>query len=1139
MRQIHHLPETVRYQLDLYRYMVMARTIDDLEKEYIHRGEAFFHVSGAGHEGTVALYPHLIAQDWLHCHYRDKALMLARGISPEMFFRSFFCKEASHSYGRQMSAHMSDPSLNILSIVGPVGNSALQAVGVASVIRDQAGSPIVLCALGDGMSQQGEVLEAIAHAVRDQLPVLFLIHNNHYAISTLTQGKTFFSHPDGNPETFYGTKITWINGRDVISAYHEFGKIVASMRTTRQPALVIIDVERLSNHTNADDQQVYRSQKDIEQAWATGDPIRILRTHLERHEVTCEVLDQIEEEVQTMVTEAAQHAQTGSDPRPIFTTKKEIPSHLQNPKKEYRGDQSEPRLTMRESLQAVLEYRMHQDDRITLFGEDIEDPKGDVFGVTCGLTQKFQGRVANSPLSESTIIGFSVGRALAGARPVAFIQFADFLPLAYNQIFAELGSIYWRSNGGWEAPVIVMVSCGAYRPGLGPFHSSSLESLAVHTPGIDVFMPSTAADAAGLLNAAFESERPTLFFYPKSRLNDSENTTSADVARQFVPIGKARVIRHGKDITLVGWGNTVSLCQKVASTLEDEGFFAEVIDLRSLSPWDETTILASAEKTGRLIVVHEDNHSCGLGAEIVATVMENAQKPVKVKRVTRPDTYIPCNFENQLEVLPSYKRVLDTAAELLHLEITWIIPEKQRETNLCFVEVIGSSPSDESVTIIEFHVTPGSMVSPGDRLATVEAAKAILELSAPVGGQIVELLVHEGDTVKVGAPIITVKTDTTVSCKMLTQEQPGIPVFRRKEGKPHGHPVVQPPDAHHKVELPLPPTVPQIPYNQDRQLAVGISAISTSLGSRIVTNEHIVKMIPTLTTKEIVRLTGIESRHWVNEHETALTLGISAARSVLDKTNLDIGAINLLLCCSGTPVFMTPSMACLILNALSQHKSESHIQAYDVNAACSGYLYALQVAYDYLQSCPQDKVLIVTTETLSCKVNPTDSTTAPIFGDGASATLLYGEAHIEHVRALLHRPVVSAKGEDGQALCVPINNSHEVFVTMDGHKVFSEAVRTMIMMLKRACTAANIRTEDLSLIVPHQANTRIIEAIRKQIKFPKEKVFSNIRHIGNTSSSSIPLCLEGLLQERNSGEYLGLCAFGGGFTFGGAILRIR
>lgn len=265
--------------LFLYRQMVTAREIDSLEEHYTARGEAFFHVSGAGHEAVAALSPHLIKQDYLHCHYRDKALMLARGIAPEMFFYSLFCKEASHSRGRQMSAHMSDRTVNILSMVGPVGNNALQAVGIAAELKNQAQHPIVLCALGDGTSQQGEVLEAIAEAVRWELPVLFLIEDNRFSISTRTDKKTFYDLPDGAAQSFYGLPIHYLEGRDPIACYQAFGSLVSKMRETRHPALILISVERLTNHTNADDQTIYRDAEEIKKGVEEHDPIKNLRLH--------------------------------------------------------------------------------------------------------------------------------------------------------------------------------------------------------------------------------------------------------------------------------------------------------------------------------------------------------------------------------------------------------------------------------------------------------------------------------------------------------------------------------------------------------------------------------------------------------------------------------------------------------------------------------------------------------------------------------------------------------------------------------------------------------------------------------------------------------------------------------------------
>ena len=263
-----------------------------------------------------------------------------------------------------------------------------------------------------------------------------------------------------------------------------------------------------------------------------------------------------------------------------------------------------------------------------------------MFGLTKGLSTAFPDRVRNAPLSESTIVGVAVGQALAGQLPVAFVQFADFLPLANNQIVSELATMYWRTAGKFEAPVILMAACGAYRPGLGPFHAQTGESMMAHTPGLDIFMPSNATDAAGLLNAAFESGRPTLFLYPKACLNDPKFAAPENVHEIFVPIGPSRRVRAGRDITFVAWGNTVRICEETADALERVGVESEIIDLRSISPWDERTVLATAEKTARLVVVHEDNHTCGIGAEVLATVAEKARVPVATRR-GNADRY-PC-----------------------------------------------------------------------------------------------------------------------------------------------------------------------------------------------------------------------------------------------------------------------------------------------------------------------------------------------------------------------------------------------------------------------------------------------------------------------------------------------------------------
>jgi len=1091
---------------------VTARQIDKLELELNNRGEAFFHVSGAGHEGTALVASLLHGEDWLACHYRDKALMLARGISIRAFFDALFCKHDSVSRGRQMCAHsFGDRDLKILNPAVPVGNSALHAAGVATVIRDQASRPLVLCSVGDGTTQEGEFLEACGEAVRLQLPVLFLVQDNGWAISTRTRGKTFFSRPDGEADSFYGMPIRKIDGRHVVAAWHEMQAVVAAIRQTRRPHVVWFEVDRLCSHTNADDETLYREAAERDHAVRTGDPIVNLEQHLLSLGQSQAALEQLKREVAAEVAEAEAAAFAGQDPVATHTAKLPIHVELTHPSREVRGTATGPGLTMKDALREVLRAHLRDNPQVVLLGEDIEDPKGDVFGVTRGLSTEFPSRVRNSALSESTIIGSCIGQAMVGKQPVAFIQFADFLPLAFNQICCELGNLYWRTDGAWQAPVIVMVACGGYRPGLGPFHAATHESLAAHTPGIDVFMPSTAGDAAGLLNAAFRSGRPTLFFYPKALVNDSSQTTPSDVEAQFTPIGTARKARSGRDITFVAWGNTVRICQKAADALDQVGIESEILDLRSLSPWDERAVLASAEQTARLIVVHEDNQTCGMGAEILATVAEKARVPVAMRRVTRADTYVPCNFANHIEVLPSFKRVLTVAAQLLHLELDWV-PEPQLDQEFGFIEAVGSGPADETVVVVELFLKAGQKVERGDVVASLEATKSVFELTSPISGVVEELCAREGDSVAVGAPLAKIHLQAAARRpRAIVQEQPGKPVLRR---------------TRHDQTLRLPRS-----DGKPRAFDVGISSIATITGSRTVTNRELLARVNGMTVEDILRRTGIEQRHWAGEGENAINMAVRACWKVLDQEHLIVDDLDLVICSTTSPTSVTPSMACQVLNGLTSLKPDTMLQAFDINAACSGYLYALQAGYDFLQSRPDGRVLIVTAEVLSPLLDLSDFDTAILFADATSASVLYGENHFDKATARLVRPELSAMGEDGSTLSVPFR--HDGFIQMKGNKVFTEAVRRMVASLNRVCERENLTVQDLHLVVPHQANQRIIDAIQHRIGVA---VFSNIRTHGNTSSSSIPLCLAEILPSAVPGHRFGLCAFGGGFTFGAGIL---
>ncbi len=1105
------------HQQALYRAMFTSRRIDELEHEITNRGEAFFHVPGSGHESMAALALHLTPDDWLHCHYRDKALLIARGISPRSLFDNLYCKDSSSSRGRQMSGFCSDPQLHVLSMVTPVGNNALQAVGVAAAIRDQPSRPLVYCGVGDGTTQQGEFLEGCAEAVRSRLPVLLVVQNNRYAISTTTEGRTFYSLSDGRADSFWGIPIRYVDGRDPFAVYEAFGQAVGEIRQTRGPALMVVDFERLSSHTNADDQTIYRPAAELEIGRRAGDPLTRFRAWLLEHGWTEGQLAEIEDQVQRQLDQAEEASALGADPEPVFDAKKPLRVELTHPSREQRGSEQGLQLIMRDAMRAVLRDKLSTDPRVVLFGEDIEDPKGDVFGVTKGLSTEFPGRVLNSALSEATILGTAIGRAVAGQRPVAFIQFADFMPPAYNQLTTELATMFWRTGGQVNVPVIVMIACGGYRPGLGPYHAQTLESVLAHTPGLDVFMPATACDAAGLLNAAFQSERPTVILYPKSLLNNPEATTSADVDRQFIPIGTARKVRGGRDLTLVGWGNTVQLCGRVALALESIGVEAEVIDLRCISPWDQQTIVASAEKTARLIVVQEDNHTCGLGAEILATVAQQTRVPVAMRRVTRPDTHIPCNFVCQMQVMPSFQRVLATVAELMNLDLSWV-QKPLVDDGMHLVEAIGSGPSDDTVVVVELRAEVGSQVQRGEVLASLEATKSVFELTSPVSGVLEQILVAEGDVVDVGTPIMRINTgQTSRRPKPITQETCGTPVLSRRAITGTLHLPAQ--------------------YQQRRPFFVGMSSVSTVTGSRLVTNSELLtpdrmKNLNGMCAEDIIRRTGIESRMWATAGEDAVNMAVQACWQLMDQQHLIVDDLDLVICSTTSPTTVTPSMACQILNSLCRGKSEVMTQAYDINAACSGYLYALQSGFDYLQSTPHGRVLIVTAEVLSPLLDPEDFDTTILFGDASSATILYGEAHLDRARARLYRPDLAAKGEDGSTLTVPL--LHDGYIQMKGRRVFSEAVRSMVASLNRVCDREHIQVSDLKMVIPHQANQRIIDAIQERIGVD---VFSNIRRYGNTSSSSIPLCLTDVLPGAAAGDRIGLCAFGGGFTFGASILE--
>ncbi|MGV3491086.1 MAG: beta-ketoacyl-ACP synthase 3 [Devosia sp.] len=1093
--------------LRLHRAMFVAREIDRVEQDLVKQGLAHFHVSGAGHESTALLCDFLGPADWLHLHYRDKALLVARGMPVAEFFRSLLATSGSHSAGRQMSAHYSAHDLKVASMVGPVGNNALHAVGNAQAVKFHPDSPVVICCVGDGTTQQGEFLEAVAEAVRTEAPVVFVIQDNRWAISTKTRGQTFFDLPTGPADSYLALPIRRVDGVDLAATRTTFEAAVTHARATRGPAIVLMELERLSNHTNADDQALYRTGDDLK-AGRSRDPLEAIRQSLRESQMGDAALTQLETTLIAEVAAAAAEARADRVPATAGAAKAPYPAEFAETK-EYRGDAAAPNLTMREALNRVLRDQLSAHRDIHVLGQDIEDPKGDVFGVTKGLSTAFPGRVRNAPLSESTIVGTSIGRAFAGQRPVAFIQFADFLPLAFNQIISELGSLYWRTDGTWQAPVILMVSCGGYKAGLGPFHAQTLESILAHVPGIDVVMPSSAGDAAGLLNAAFESGRPTVFLYPKSALNLSDRRTSDDTSRQFVTPGKARTVRAGNDLTLVTWGNPLAQSLLAAETFAAVDAGIDLIDLRSISPWDHDAVLRSVRRTGKLLVVHEDNHTAGFGAEVMATVMEHAGVPVRAKRVTRDDIHVPFQFERQIDVLPSYRRITEAAAALLDFDLKWETPEAA--SGPAAVTAIGSGPADDEVEIVELLVKPGDVIKTGDLVAVVEATKAAVDVQATVSGKVLSVAVALKDKVPVGAPLIFVEADPASAKQQttVTAERIDRAILKRRA---------------------TPLAAPAVAREVD--VTVGVSAIAGVTGGRKVNNADLRGNWQTRDADDIVKLTGIESRRWIQPGETVLSLATAAAKKLLDEQKLEIGDIDLVIATTGTPDVITPSLACRVADAVSTI-GRTTLPAYDINAACSGYLYALSNARDYVRNHPRARVLVVTSEVLSPLLDQNDFNTAVLFADAATASLVQGAAHDQAPLFTFAQPTISGSPESGELLSVP--RTGEGYIKMNGREVFTDAVRAMSATLTSACAAEGISMDDIDLMVPHQANQRIIDAIARRSGRPAHSI---IKTIGNTSSSTIPLALMDALPTTKAGQRLGLVAFGGGITYAAAVATV-
>jgi 2-oxoisovalerate dehydrogenase E1 component len=639
-------------KLDLLRTMMLSREGDRREGILMRQGKGWFQVPGMGHEALAAIAYHLRPDDYIFPTYRDRALMLARGMTTREIALDFMARAGSSSDGRNMPAHYSSRALNVFSVATPTGAQCLPAVGAAWGIKLAGDDRVVVCSIGDAATRQGEFYEAVCYAIQERLPIVFVVEDNQYGISTPTRNMLPM-----RLHVFDERWVVFVNGRYVDEVYEKAGEAIRKARTGGGSTILWCEIDRLSSHTSADDHRVYRPAEEIE-AMFERDPIRLLAEQLiAEGTLTQEQYEQMQADITREVDAIYQEVERVPLPDPAHVLDHlygEPPAHYLPLPLEV---ESEP-TTMVAAFNRTLHAAMETFDNIIMFGEDIEDSKGGVFGFTKGLSTKYPDRVRNSPLAEATIVGTAVGLAATGYRPVFEIQFIDFITPGFHQLVSQIATLRWRSKGEWKCPLVIYSPYGAYLPAGGMWHSQSNDGWWAHTPGIRVAIPSTPEDLAGLFWAAIQDDDPTLLLIPKHIFR----VRMPVQAYRPIPFGKAAIRREGMDVTVVAWGNTLELAFQAAEQFAQQGVSLEIIDPRTLVPFDWETVEQSLAKTGRLVVIHEDNRTCGFGQAIIAEMTSVPERfnlllsPPQL--VARYDVHIPFCPELEYAVLPDLARVM-------------------------------------------------------------------------------------------------------------------------------------------------------------------------------------------------------------------------------------------------------------------------------------------------------------------------------------------------------------------------------------------------------------------------------------------------------------------------------------------------
>ena len=748
--------------------MLESRHADLREQSLNRQGKGHFHVSGMGHEALAAVSIQLQPDDYIVPYYRDRGLVLGRGVTTRELGLEYFAKRKTGSGGRMMPSHYSDADLHIWSVPTPTGSQLLPACGMAWGMKLDRKNSVVITTVGDAASRQGDVYEAICFAKEKKLPVLFLVEDNAYGISSPTRKINPLALDVLQPNDW-----RTIDGHDVEIVYEASADAIARMRAGEGPFFFWVMMERLSSHTSSDDQKLYRSADELA-LLEEKDPVKVWKDRLiEQGLTTADEFAKLDNEIKERIRKEYADAEKAEDPTP-----KELELNVRGPEPELDDEILPPgkyRIgdTVNQTLRAGLK---ENSDRI-IFGEDVEDPKGGVFRLTQKLSTEFPNQVFNSPLAESTILGVACGLAAYGKRPVFEVQFIDFIYPGMNQLVTNITTLRWRSFGNWKCPAVIYAPYGAYLPGGSLWHSQANESVFAHYPGLNVVIPSTPEDAAGLLWTAMHGEDPVLFLIPK-HMFWAERESAKPI--RAVPFGRARKHQSGSDVTVIAWGNTV---EKSLEAIEKIGNDAsiELFDLRSIAPWDTAAIEESVRKTGRVVIVQEDSSNCSVGQMIISHLTAQADiwsamiSPPTL--VTKSNVMIGYNPIYEYAALPDVERIVaairnSVATKRERDVVAAFVPNADSQTKAFAAASASTTRQDTHRTqkivvpimgegiraakVVSLLKKPGDKIQHDDPLCEVETDKAVYPIESSFAGTMGEWKTEVGANVEIGEELGTI-----------------------------------------------------------------------------------------------------------------------------------------------------------------------------------------------------------------------------------------------------------------------------------------------------------------------------------------------------------------------------------------------